>query len=192
MCSGSRSPAFGLTGVNGTPASSAPTAATHVSGRASANTATRALPATASATAAAAAASSAYVSARSPKRIVSLSEGSARGGSSALMAGILPAGRAGCAHPARRPAGSRSGDGVLDLVDEAAAVVGDDARGLLRQAGGLAQLLRDRGDLLGGVVRGEDVRLGREVHRRGAPRRAGGHRPVPPPPPVRGRGDPPR
>src|SRR4051794_17767900 len=146
MCSSSRSPALGLTGVNGTPASSAPTAATHVSRRDSANTATRSRPATVPATAAAAPPSSAYVRDRSPKRMASLSEASASGGSSSLMAAILPTGGAGCAHlahPAPGPEGEGSAHGVLDLVDETVAVAGDDAGRLLGQPGRLAQLPGD-------------------------------------------------
>src|SRR3954466_8000402 len=176
MCSSSRSPAFGLTGVNGTPASSAPTAATHVSRRASANTATRSRPATAAATAAAASASCAYVSACSPKRIASLSLGAGMGGRRAhqppLFARVGRRRQRG-AHAAigTRRDGPASGHRVLHLADEPAAVVGDDAGRLLRQAGRLAELLRDLRDLLGRVVRREHVGLGRQVDRRGALRR---------------------
>src|SRR3954470_3065051 len=42
-------------------------------------------------------------------------------------------------------------------------VAGHDARDLVRQSRRLAQLLRDLPDLLGGIVRGEDVRLGGQV-----------------------------
>jgi hypothetical protein len=54
MCASSRSPAFGLTGVIGTPASSAPMTATAISGSFTAQAATRSRPATRSATAVAA------------------------------------------------------------------------------------------------------------------------------------------
>ena len=54
MCASSRSPAFGLIGVIGTPASSAPITATAISGSLTAHAATRSDPATRSATAAAA------------------------------------------------------------------------------------------------------------------------------------------
>src|SRR6187200_2203443 len=100
--------------------------------------------------------------------MASLSPGAPRGGSRSLMAAILPrGGRDTRPAPARRRR-LRSGDLVLDLLDEAAAVVRDDAGRLLGQAGRLAELLRDLGDLLGRVVRGEHVGLRRQVDRRGA------------------------
>src|SRR3954447_18020805 len=88
-----------------------------------------------------------------------------------------PAGAAaGSASPGyrARPACSRAWsasplrDGVLDLVHDALAVVGDDAGRLVREPGGGAQLAGDLGDLLGRVVGREHALLGREVERREA------------------------
>ena len=69
--------------------------------------------------------------------------------------------------PWPRPRPPRSSPSCA-LGVRAAVLVGDDACDLVRQAGGLAQLLGDLRDLLGRVVGREDVLLGREVVRREA------------------------